>query len=853
VIQRVIRRAAARLPAVAAAFACALAAPAAAQRTQTVTAGEHYEASALHRLFLGGNYRDLWTTPVDVPVFNPDTFAGGVTIESQGGGLSTESLRLKARNGREYTFRSVDKNVSPSMGPDLRGTLPHWVVQDLVSAKHPAAALVVPPLLEAVGVLHVVPRLFVMPDHRILGTEYREFAGRLGQVEERPTNGDDDTPAFARAEDVEGSEDFRKKIEEDAEERVDQAAFLTARLMDVLVGDWDRHWDQWRWARFDRGGLHWWRPIPRDRDNAFSNHGGLVPAVGRTVAPMLTNFGPEFSQRMGLIRHASELDRLLLSGLDRADWDSVAQFIRTRLTDDVIERAVRRLPPEYHSQNGAEMSAALRTRRDALPEFARWYYQQHAMEVDIHSTDEDEQAEVTRRPDGGVVVVIRSPDDQGGQPYYRRLFTRDETREVRLFLHGGADRTTVRGASSEDAVLVRVIGGGGGDRYLDDSSAPGGRRTVFHDDRGSNEFAPGREARVDERKWELPPRTALIGNAPPPRDWGRSTSLLTPWATWQPNVGPVVGVGPTWTRYGFRRFPHASMISVRALWAPFESGYGAEAMADFRHTNRPSRLALMARASDFEVVRFHGFGDDTPDDVPGSDAFEVRQTQVRGQAQYWFTDTRRFGVYAGPVARWTDPDAGDLAEPVERGDESFAQYGAEAGARLNLRDNDVYPFRGAFFRATGAGYGSDFGTFGTVSGDAAAYLSLADSSGPVLALRAGGAMAVGDFPFQEAPFIGGPGTVRGYPWQRYRGDAALSGSAEVRIRLARVNLFVLRPVVGVFALADAGRVYVDGESGNDWHTGIGGGLTFEALSRSATVSYAYGERGIIYITLGMPF
>ncbi|HEU4455150.1 MAG TPA: BamA/TamA family outer membrane protein, partial [Longimicrobium sp.] len=824
---------------------------------QTVVAGEHYEAGGLHRLFLGSNYRDLWTAPVEVPVLDPDTFAGGLTVESEGGGLSTESLRLKGRNGREYTFRSVDKNVTPSMGRDLRGTLPHWVVQDLVSAKHPAAALVVPPLLEAVGVLHVVPRLYVMPEHRILGTEYRQFAGRLGQVEERPTNGDDDTPAFARAEDVEGSEDFREKIEEDAEERVDQAAFLTARLMDVLVGDWDRHWDQWRWARFDRGGLHWWRPIPRDRDNAFSNHGGLVPAAGRTVAPMLTNFGPEFSQRFGLIRHAAELDRLLLSGLDRADWDSVAQFIRTRVTDDVIDRAVRRLPPEYHSRSGEEMAAALRTRRDALPEFARWYYEQHAREVDIHSTDEAERAEVVRLADGGVEVIVRSPDDEGGQPYYRRRFAPEETREVRLFLHGGDDQSVVRGTSPESSILVRLIGGGGDDRYADESSAYGGRRTVFHDDRGDNQFQPGGEAKVDEREWELPARTVLIGNAPPPRDWGRSASLLAPWGSWQPNVGPVLGFGPTWTRYGFRRYPHARMISLRALWAPMEGGYGAEAMADFRHTNRPSRVALMARASNFEVVRFHGFGNDTPED-PDRDRFEVSQTQVRGQAQYWFTDTRRLGLYAGPVAKWTDPDVGDqavpgLAEPVERGDESFAQYGAEAGARLNLRDSDVYPRRGAFFRATGAGYGSDVGTFGTLSGDAAGYLAFADSSGPVLALRAGGALGLGDFPFQEAPFIGGPGTVRGYPYQRFRGDAAVSGSAEARMRLARVNLLLVRPVVGVFALADAGRVYVDGESDGDWHTGFGGGLTFEALGRSATVSYARGERGIVYVTLGMPF
>src|SRR2546425_1710669 len=32
--------------------------------------------------------------------------------------------------------------------------------------------------------------------------------------------------------------------------------------------------DQWRWARFDEGGVHVWRPIPRDRDQAFSRLDG---------------------------------------------------------------------------------------------------------------------------------------------------------------------------------------------------------------------------------------------------------------------------------------------------------------------------------------------------------------------------------------------------------------------------------------------------------------------------------------------------------------------------------------------------------------------------------------------------
>jgi hypothetical protein len=95
--------------------------------------------------------------------------------------------------------------------------------------------------------------------------------------------------------------------------------------------------------------------------------------------------------------------------------------------------------------------------------------------------------------------------------------------------------------------------------------------------------------------------------------------------------------------------------------------------------------------------------------------------------------------------------------------------------------------------------------------------------------------------------------LRGYPYQRFRGDMSLYGSAELRARLVYLNLGVARVHLGAFGLADAGRVYVDGDSPGGWHTGYGGGLSLQTLGRVGTIAYARGERGAVYVTLGMPF
>jgi len=100
--------------------------------------------------------------------------------------------------------------------------------------------------------------------------------------------------------------------------------------------------------------------------------------------------------------------------------------------------------------------------------------------------------------------------------------------------------------------------------------------------------------------------------------------------------------------------------------------------------------------------------------------------------------------------------------------------------------------------------------------------------------------------------------VRGYPTERFAGDAALFGNAEVRQPLGTVNLALLRGVVGVHGLADVGRVYLDGESSDEWHVGTGGGVWFRFMVRSATfaasVTYGRGEDdGSFYLKMGAPF
>jgi hypothetical protein len=802
-------------------------------------AGPRYEAGAFHKFLLGENYRALWTTPVTVPMLNPDTLAGGLTFMREGGGRSTESLRFKGGDGWEYVLRSVDKNITPAVPHDLRKTLVHVVAQDMISAEHPGAALVAEPLLRAANVLHANPRLYRVPDHPFLDSVRTRFRDRVALLEVRPTDG------WAGLVEVEDSDDFRELLEEDPVNRVHAEAVLTARLMDLYLGDWDRGWDQWRWGRVDGGGLRWWVPIPRDRDNALFHAEGMITALVRSQMPTLMRYRSRIGGVRAFHGHAAQLDRRLLSALPAPVWDSIAGFLHARLTDSVINVAVRRLPAEYRPDGGEELAAVLRARRDALPAAAARLYRLMAREVDVHTTDQAERVVIEHRPNGTLEVAVYSAAGGRAAPHYYRRFLPSQTREVRLYLHGGDDQVAVHGGPG--GIQLRVIGGGGDDAFSHQARDRG--RTLYYDDRGRTLMDPGRR-RVDRREWEPPEAISVWGRSA--TDWGSTMSPAVPYFDWRLNVGPVFGVGPQWTRYGFRRHPHAATYGGRVLWAPMEGGFGGTLNYERRRTNRPALVRLAARGTNFEDVRFHGLGNDTPDELD-SDDFVVEQTQVRVQAAYEM-HPGRWRLFAGPSVRWTDPQEVRAVSPPVLGDQAFWQAGAAGGVEFDGRDRPLAPRKGGRLALRAEGYGSDLTSpFGRVEGEAAGYLSVPGRGGPTLALRAGGQAALGEFPFQESAYVGGPGSVRGYPHQRFRGDAALSGSAELRVPLGYVNLGLARTHLGVFGLADAGRVFLEGESPGGWHTGYGGGLTFRTLGYAASASYAYGEKGMVWIALGMPF
>ncbi|MEP7346310.1 MAG: BamA/TamA family outer membrane protein, partial [Gemmatimonadaceae bacterium] len=743
-----------------------------------VTPGARYAAGWLRRAILGDDYRDLWTTPIEVEVLDLRTFGGGLRPTQRGGSAQTNSLRFAAGDGREYVFRPIEKDFTKWLPPELRESLVKDIVQDQVAGYHPAASLVVARLLDETGIHHPRPRLMVMPNDTLLGEFRGDFAGVLGAIEERPGTYFDDSPESSGATDVISTERLFERLRRNSTNVVDARAFLAARLFDILVGDRDRHRDQWRWARFSATPHAEWEPVPRDRDMPFAKFEGLGPWSIRGLFPQMVSFGPEYSDMVWLNWNAREIDRRLLVGLERSVWDSVTRALQAQMSDAVLDSAISQMPPAFAQLNGAELKQTLIERRIRLPEAAEAYYRILAKEVDLNLTDDRDLVDITRGDDGSVLVSVSAQSGSAGgaaEPdvtYFRRRFQPPDTRDVRLYLHGGADRVVVRGAPRRE-ILLRIIGGDGNDTVLD--SVPNGDRSLrFYDSAGDDAFISARATSIDRRLYVAP----QVRPQDPVRDWGTWAYTLRG-ASFSSGRGLMASISHTRNGYGFRSNPFSTRSTVGLDFSLAERRPRLTYSGEFRSPAPNRWLDLELLASGIELIRFHGLGNETSSERE-TEFYRVFQNLFRIEPEWVMRIAPHATMSLGAVGQFTSTrdDARTLVgETNPYGSNEFGQLGAQVELAVDRRDVANFPTKGFQVAAGGSLHPplwSVSSTFGDAHMEASGYATAKGKFGPTLALRAGARHVWGRFPFHDAAFLGGQSTLRGWDEQRFAGRSAVS-------------------------------------------------------------------------------
>lgn len=797
----------------------------------TVKVHPKYDSvSNAHRWLFGEGYRKEWAMPVKVPLIKLSEVNGGLQPLKQGGGMQSKSLRLQDKQGKEWVIRSVEKMPEKLLPPNLQGTFAVDWIDDAMSSQHPFSALIVPPLAQAAGIPHSTPVIGVVAPDNALGEYNKVFSGMIVLLEEREPDGGSDNTVKMLA-----------NLNKDNDNRFDGKLFLRARMLDLLVGDWDRHEDQWRWIDKKSGSEKYYVPVPRDRDQVFHVNDGVLTRASAYpfVMPTLQSFDADINS----VRYAIFKTRFINAYPDAqmtlATWMQVANDFVKAETDEVLEAGLKRLPTEVYNIRHDELLSKLKQRRNAIPAAMVEYYRFIYKTVDIRTSDKNELVTINGTPDKGMRVQINKLDKSGQakDQIMDITYQPNITKEIRMYVQDGDDKVVINNSTSP--IKLRVIGAGGQKAYDVKEAA---NAVKVYSKKDSVTFT-GNAGKLSKHLSNDTLNTQYVPNNP--------YNVWMPLATAAINAddGFLLGLGFKYVRQeGFRKLPYASMQQLMVTHSFATDAFRIRYNAEWIQAIGKADITLSAflQAPD-NTLNFFGRGNETV------------LNKFNGYRRFYRT---RFDTYQfDPALRWHTGKSStlsvgpslqfyhlDIADNAGRFINQFSRIGsydsltvdkdkAHAGLSINFnsnqRNNNVLPSKGYYLNVLVQGYtglNSYSKSFIQIKPEFTYYQKLNAKGTVVITDRVGGGVSIGKPAFYQSMFLGGQGNLLGYLQNRFAGEHMLYNNLQARVKLFNIASYVLPGQFGLSGFYDTGRVWVKEDNSDKWHTGTGGGVYFMPAS-----------------------
>ncbi|MBW8687294.1 BamA/TamA family outer membrane protein [Chitinophaga rhizophila] len=812
-----------------------------------------------HRTLFGESYRKLWAAPVRMEVFYLDKEKGGLVIEQQGGGLQTKSLRLKDKAGKEWVLRTLQKYPERGLPPNLRATIARDILQDQVVTAHPYSSLTVPPLAAALGIPHANPRIVYVPDDPALGEYRKDFANAVFLFEEREP---------VEAVRTDNTEKTQHKLEEDNDAHVDQRIVLRARLLDMLLGDWDRHEDQWRWERVKQDKRIEYTPVPRDRDQVYYNTTGLFPWIisHQWLKSKFQGYHEHIRDIKGFNYNARFFDRYFLNSLSEADWREQIQYVQATLTDSLIRQSVSLMPDTIFRLSGEKIIRAFIARRNELEKEAISYYQFLSIYTDVPASDKHEYFDIRRLPDGHVTVTISKMKKEGTLDgvIYQRDFDPAVTKEVRLYGMDGRDVFAVSGAAASP-IRIRMIGGDGVDSFIVGRDVPGkGRLYIYDRSDQDNRIPPRGSAKIRTD-------TDSLVNTYNRRAFMFDRFGPLPSIQYNPDQGFMLRVNTMLEKQGFRKTPYAQQHQLILSYVTGREAFLLQYLADYKQLigKNDLRISILSRGPQ-NLSNFFGLGNESVfvNDDKEIAYYRNRYDLVNGDVRLYRSVGKGFTVSGGIAAQYYTSRAVnnkhrflgeyDAAFPAARVFDDRLYAGLVAAFEADTRVGRMMPRKGIHWHTELTGMqqtNRDHKRYGRVTTDFSFFVPLIGDSTLVMANRFAAGTTIGDPAYFQMMAIGGTQILRGFHTNRFIGRTAVYHNFELRLKLFDFTSYLLPGTVGLIGFNDLGRVWMPGERSHRWHDGYGGGVYIvpvELFLIQAAIGFSE-EGALPYITAGFRF
>jgi len=827
-----------------------------------------YEASAtqkgkFYKRLWGEHYRDAYGTEVTAPVANLETLYGGLKPIKRGGGNQSVSLRLKDKEGKQWVMRALKKNAiqflqinayqQKYIKEDLKGTFLESFIEDVYTTTHPYASFILPTLSKAIDVYHTKPKLFYVPKQNGLGMYNEEYGDALYMIEEHVGDTQNAQKHFGDSDDIISSLDLFEKLHKSPKHQVDEKAFIRARLFDMILGDWDRHQDQWRWSKFEGKKEHLYKPIPRDRDQVFANYDGALLRVITRLLPTLRKMQTYKQEIRDLKWHNTNgrpVDMKLLKTLTIEDWLVEAKFIRENLSDEVIENAFSQFPSEVQNEKITNAKKVLKFRRNEVEKIAAAYYKILAKSVILTASDKDDNIVITRLDKGETKIQFYYKEKLN----FERIYNKNETKEIWLYALDGEDVVDVNGGS-DSYIKLKIIGGQNNDTFRVEN---GKGITIYDYKSKKNDVTNAKKAKVrllddyETNTYDYYKRKEVVNQ-------------LLPVFGINKDDGMFVGANKTMTFKNLRQAPFSHKHNIKANYFiannGFDLGYSGEYGNIFNKMN--IQFGIHYTSPNY-ATNFFGVGNETENLEETYDLAFNRVKLAQFKTSLGIVKNGRQGSKLSWLATFESNRVENTSDRyiglVSAGTTVFERknfMGSEISYQFKNYNDPAYPTLGMDFQLKASWKLNAEDTkqsFGYVKPSFSFIHKLTKNERLILANKTKAhIMFSKHFEFYQGATLGANDGLRGYRFQRFTGNTSLYNSMDVRYNLRKLKSGFAPMNIGFYTGFDIGRIWLQDESSKKWHNSYGGGLWLKVAEMATANLGVFSSSEDTRISFGLGF
>ncbi|WP_374445983.1 metallophosphoesterase [Epilithonimonas sp.] len=818
--------------------------------------------SKLYEFLWGKHYRTYYSKKIEAKTLDLDTLFGGVKPSRAGGGHQTKSLRLETKDGSQYVMRALKKSGVRFLQSvafkdqyvinDFSDSFADRFLLDFYTTSHPYTPLVIGDMADKIGIRNTNPKLYFIPKQNALKSYNNNFGDELYYLEQKPEETEENPNK------VIGTDEVIANLAKDEKYRMNEKLWIRARLFDMLIGDWDRHHDQWKFEQSKDSGSVVYSPIPKDRDQAFTKYDGVITSylMGIPDLKHMQTFDEKIKNIKWFNREPYPLDLAFTKNSDEKTWLEEAKFIQENLDENTIRKAFDNLPKEVQDKTSEDLMRKLLIRKNDLQVYAKDYYNFLSRRVLLAGTNKKDKFLISRLPSGETEVKIYRTKKSGEELISSKTYSKKQTREIWIYGLSDDDTFIVKGDKGNN-IRIRLFGGLDNDEYQIEN----GSRVHIYDyktkknnlDRSGHALVTlTDDYDVNQYNYKRPKYSAY-------------SNMLT--AGFNPDDAVMIGFSQTFTVNNFIQNPFSHKHILKTNYFTGTKGYEIAYQGIFPRLTGNWFYGLDARITSSHYIRnYYGIGNET---VNPGDEFGERFNNVRAKelgispSVNWGKNAVMFSAKLNYEALKIDRTEGrfvtlpgivnpDVFDTKQFGSAElkfvYENYDSKAnpklgmkfditsGWKINLKDAQ----RQLPYLETGLGF------MHYLTNDKKLVWSSYAKAKWLLS---------NDYEFYQMATLGGNKDLRGFRFNRFYGKNSFYQSTDIRYDIGKLKNSFLPVGYGIFGGLDVGRVWNPGEVSDKWHNSYGGGIwlnMMDILSFNASY-FQSADGGRVVLSLGGTF